>query len=73
MKMEKDKDCSETMIAKAKKYWNDLTEAENRHFRKHYTTGNGKGLFDGVDENTSYEDYLVNSMLQTEHERAYDI
>jgi len=59
--------------AEARIYWGSLTDEEEQMFYEHYTRGAGKGLFRGVDEDTTFEDYQVISMLQTEFEIAHDI
>ena len=58
--------------AEAEKYWENLTEDENRSFWKHYTVGKGTGYYPDVDADCSYEDYQVVSMLQTEFEILHD-
>lgn len=54
-------------------YWRHLTDEELREYQVHYTTGTGKGLFPGVSEGMSFEDYCLETALQTEFERIHDI
>ena len=63
---------TDEQYAAAREYWGNLTDADEQMFYAHYTTGQGKGAFAGVDENTSFEDYQVISMLQTEYEILHD-
>jgi len=55
-------------IEQARNYWKNLSDATLHEFHIHYTTGKGKGIYTSVDENTSYEDYLVLSAMQSARE-----
>ena len=45
----------------AREFWNGLSmkEKELRAYWKHYTVGNGKRSYDDIDENTSFEAYVI--------------
>ena len=61
-----------TEIAWAREFWGNLSDAECREFYVHYTTGRGKGSYNDIDENTSYEDYLVISAYESEADNIFD-
>lgn len=64
---------SQPDVNAAREFWKRLSIEEERQFYVHYTTGEGKGIFPGIDENTSFNDYLVYTWKQTEYERIHDI
>lgn len=59
---------TDQQIERARNYWRNLSDAELQEFHRHYTTGKGKGIYSGVDENTSFDDYLVLSAMQSARE-----
>lgn len=59
-------------VREAREYWGNLSDKELKEFYVHYTTGSGKGGFSGVDKYTSFDDYLVESALQTQFEIFHD-
>jgi hypothetical protein len=59
-------------IIEARKYWQTFTYAELLEWWKHYTIGDGRGMYN-VDENTSFADYIVISAEQGEYERTHNI
>jgi len=58
--------------AEAQKYWKNLTKTEQVNYWKHYTTGEGAGIINGVEADTSFEDFNVISMIETELDILYD-
>ncbi len=62
-----------TEVLEARRYWSSLTEKELREFHRHYTDGKGRGMYSGVNADTSFNDYLVLSARQSAHEYAMDL
>jgi len=58
--------------AQAQAYHTHLSPEDQRCFWKHYTRGSGAGLVDGVDAETSFEDFLVLSMISDDADKRYD-
>lgn len=57
----------------ARNYWRHLTDDDLKAFQAHYTTGPGKGLFTGVYEGMSFEEYVIVTALQSEYETIHDL
>jgi hypothetical protein len=60
-------------VENARQYWSDLTDEELLFYWRHYTTGQGRGLYTSVHPDTPFEDYLVLSASESAWEKAHDV
>ena len=66
-----DRKYTDDELQRAQRYWAGLSD--HRAWWRHYTTGPGRGLYDNVGPDASFEEFLIESMYQTEFERRNDI
>jgi len=64
---------SKAQILWARNFWRNLTLADLGFFWRHYTTGEGAGMYGNVKSDTSFLDYLYLSACESQMEQALDI
>lgn len=57
----------------ARNFWGNLSYRDLIFYWRHYTTGDGAGMYTSVQSDTGFLDYLVLSATQSQFERAYDL
>lgn len=56
----------------AKEFWKNLSQRDLEFYHRHYTTGEGRGMYSSVSPTDTFDEFLVNSAYESHNSTIHD-